>query len=86
MTTIILFSTIFLLRAISSEIYRVLPEWATVFTLQVISLTMLVCIISCIVKMLGTIGTRTTGILPFIIVDRSSDDKVYEIPRVVKHV
>ena len=76
--SLLLFSTLFLVRALVSGIYSLSPGWASLFSLQLIVITMLAFMAAYLVKMLGTISTRTAGIPPFMIVDRSGDRALYE--------
>lgn len=73
-----LFALLFLIRALSTGIYAIAPGWASIFVLEIVSLTILASIAAYLVKMLGIIGTRAIGIPPFMIVDRSRDRLVYE--------
>lgn len=76
--SLLLFSTLFLARALVSGIYSLSPGWASLFSLQLIVIIMLAFMAAYLVKMLGTISTRTAGIPPFLIVDRSGDRALYE--------
>jgi len=75
---VFLFSALFLARAFVTGIYSITPGWASLFSLQLIILAMLAFIAAYLVKMLGVIATRASGIPPFMIVDRSADPSIYE--------
>jgi glycosyltransferase involved in cell wall biosynthesis len=73
-----LFALLFLIRALSTGIYAISPGWASMFTLEIVSLTILASVAAYLVKMLGIIGTRSIGLPPFMIVDRSADRFIYD--------